>query len=254
MKVKQALLENVTSGSSLDRIGHKENMAWVIDGADALTVNPILDSPAQWLVDSFNNALTVNREKNLETSLENALNTILSLSIGKKLATLSKVQQGCFTLAIASLNLNQLSLRVIGDAHIVLMKTDNRIFHLTDDRISSFSEQTRMKKTSKERYEQMLFNRSKMNTPSGYWVGSLSKDWPAQMKSFKLPASQCKRILLCSDGFYRAHTFGITDWEDVLAEHKSLKAIFQDLRRFEIRKDINEVKQHDDVSALLLAP
>lgn len=254
MKVKQALLENVSSGSQLDRFGHTTNMAWIIDGADALTSNPIHDSPAQWLVDSFSEALGEDCETNLEASLHSALNKLLSLPVGKKIAELSTVQQGCFTLAIAKLVAHQVSFGIIGDAHILLLKEDNSICHFSDNRIRTFTEKTRTRPTTEKKHEQMILNRSYMNKPDGYWTGTLENNWPSQIVNFDIPVTQCKRILLCSDGFYRAHDFGLIDWQDVLLEQKSLKAVYQDLRQYEFATQLEEVKQHDDVSALLLIP
>ena len=254
MEIRQALLENVTNGSQLDRLGHTTNMAWVIDGADALSSNPILESPAQWLVDRFSEALSKDCETNLEASIQSALNKLMSLPTGRKIAELSKTQQGCFTLAIAKLVANQVSFGVVGDAHILLLKDDNNICHFSDKRIRTFSEKTRTRPTTEKKLEQMILNRSYMNTPDGYWAGTLDDDWPSQILNFDIPVTQCKRILLCSDGFYRAHNFGLIDWQDVLVEQKSLKAVYQDLRQYETDTQHEQVKQHDDVSALLLIP
>ncbi len=254
MKVKQELLENVTYGSQLDRLGHTTDMAWVIDGADALSSNSFQDSPAQWLVDSFSEALNRDCETNLEASVHSAVNKLRLLPTGKKIAELSKAQQGCFTLAIAKLVKHQVSFGVVGDAHILLLTDDNSICHFSDTRISAFSEKTRTRPTTEQKHEQMILNRSYMNTPDGYWAGSIDDNWPSQIINFDIPVARCKRILLCSDGFYRADDFDLIEWQDVLLERKSLDMVYQELRQFESDTQLEHVKQHDDVSALLLIP
>ena len=172
MKLIESLLKNVPSGSELDRLGHTQNMAWVLDGADALKTNSILSSPAHWLVDIFNEALSLDSNRTLRGSLESAQKRILQNPFANDIVSLTKLEQGCFTLAIVKQVGEKICFGVLGDAHIVLLKADNSVHHFSDMRIQAFSEKTRTKLTEKEKHEQMLINRLSMNTPSGYWAGT----------------------------------------------------------------------------------
>ncbi|TLX51392.1 hypothetical protein CWC31_07205 [Pseudoalteromonas ruthenica] len=253
MNLIEALLENVPAGSQLDRIGRTQSMAWVIDGADALETNSIFSSPAHWLVDIFNEALSQDSSKTLKGSLESAQKRVLQSPFANDIASLMKPKQGCFTLAIVKQVGEKVSFGVLGDAHIVLLKADNSVHHFSDMRIQAFSEKTRTKPTVKEKHEQMLVNRLSMNTSGGYWAGTAGDAWTSEVQYADFETESCKSVLLCSDGFWRAFAFGLVQGESILLEKTRLCEAYTILREFESDTALEEIKRHDDVSAQLLS-
>lgn len=257
MICKESLCENVVTGSQLDRIGSANNVHWVIDGATTPQSNHLNFDVSTWLVDKFseqlhNNSLINGLDKLLKQTSQSLAN---KYSQTKLIGELASAQQPCFTLALAQQIENIVELAVIADAHIAILTTDNKVHLLTDNRIDQFSAKTKLQPSAEAKKEQLIVNRESMNKAGGYWAATVGDKWLAEVKTLRLPKEKVNSILLCSDGFARVVQFGLLSWQEVLSEKTSLNAAYTLLREYEVSAGAknNEVKLHDDVSALLLS-
>lgn len=254
MILREKLCQNVLTGSKLDLTGNTLNVAWVIDGADAPQANELDFNSAKWLVKSFSDCLIESIGTDISSILASAVEKLRSISgIAESISKLPKAQQPCFTLGILIENEENIEIGVIGDAFISVLNSEGQLDFLTDIRIHSFSEKTKMKKNNREKKLQMIRNRDNMNINQGYWVATADKKWLPEVITMKYPKKNIKRILICSDGFCRIVNFGLVSWQYIVEEKISLKDSFKMLRHYERNETNLEVKQYDDVSAMLFA-
>ena len=90
-----------------------------------------------------------------------------------------------------------------------------------------------------------------MNQPDGYWTVSYLGKFEEEYSSFQCAEAEVEAILLCSDGFDRMFSLGLTAPMDLLTQKYSLKKALSELRDMEQSID-QDVKKHDDASAILL--
>ena len=105
----------------------------------------------------------------------------------------------------------------------------------------------------------LLANRMLVNTSDGYGAFGPSGMQPAHVKHAAVPLSSVKRILVCSDGFWRAlDTYGLVhDVRELIASaSKSLPGLVRSIRRTE-SSDLSgdlfpRISPSDDITAVLL--
>lgn len=261
MIVKEYILEHGNGTWGEDRIHLGETVFCVVDGATPISKQAFMGyhSSAEWLADGLcrhfgNNPLGCNDIPRLcRAFVDQTLDTI-------RLALPKVWDYPSATMAAVCCDGNTLQGYLLGDCSIYVLYRNGRVEHITDQRAQTFYMRTvaakhRAQAEGKDPVEaarqQQKKNKESMNQPDGYWTVSYLGKFEEEYSSFQCAEAEVEAILLCSDGFDRMFSLGLTAPMDLLTQKYSLKKALSELRDMEQSID-QDVKKHDDASAILL--
>ena len=167
----------------------------------------------------------------------------------------------CAVAAGVSIQDGYLKCYALGDCTILVELQDGTWQIITDDRISQYLRLTVIARNEakargldeKEAVrKQMNKNRESMNSEGGFWTVAFKGDFSKEFVNVDFKLEDVKSCLIFSDGFARVFDIGIFFIRDILSERISLVEAIESLREYEKQQDIDEVKRHDDASAILL--
>lgn len=249
-----------------DLFGYKNNTYWVMDGVSPITDKLFLSSTsdASYLVKHMSYEMNMILQN---TSLDNiqllkSANKMVRKKIDPHILNYLKNNkfQPSFTIAILQVDSKYIKINILSDCYVII-KFDNHIEILTDKRINSISKKTnnvkqwiKQNNISKELANKMIYsqiaqNRSKMNID--YWVGTLDGKAFDHTIEYTFEKSTIEQILICTDGFFRVFNYDLVSFDTLFSSEYSLNYFYKVLFQFE-EKNSNEVKKHDDTTAILL--
>ena len=249
-----------------DIYGMKSNRFWVFDGASSVFDKKYFSdlSDAHFIVNLFNKKII--EIDNGEIS-NNDLLIACQEEIVNKHIDISKIpyyKQPSFALAMVKVRDYELEVTLLSDCYIVLIY-ESRIEIITDSRIKIIAEQSQecveklksinitneeRKKLLKERYQK---NRKLMNRENGYFVGTFDGKGFKRTLEMTIMKEGIKKVLLCTDGFYKAFNLGIVTLDILFKNDICLENIVSQLRKYEKNEPEELVKNMDDATAILLS-
>lgn len=206
-----------------DRIGHKANVAWVIDGATDIGDGPLVSesSDAAWLAETIGAWLEAQAEK-LPESLSELLAPLSDHTAGqfKHLARRNPSGRHEYPSAsgmIVRLGGEHLDYLSVGDCSLLVGRAGEGVVrHGVDEndagdswlaeQIQELQDDPDSRSASGIRTQIMPIlraARARLNEPDGYGVFSIVQPPPAFINTGTIPVGQGDRILLASDGFMR---------------------------------------------------
>lgn len=258
MRKQDELLDFSHGSWGEDRIFAGQALSFVIDGA-----TPISDVPfegyhtgAEWMAQQLGRYLAENDGEIPALCKEFTEKTKCLLQ-----AEFQDVQSmPCAVLAAVRKTDDHILGDLLGDCAVYLLKNDGTVARYSDQRTASFYEKTLQAKHQAQSQgldvqeairRQRRKNKEAMNQPGGYWTVSYIGDFEKEFCSFRVPVEEIRGILLCSDGFDRAFARNLLTPADILEEKVTLRDALALLRAAE-KQETEDVKMHDDASAILL--
>ena len=238
-------------------------LAGVMDGATPINIEQCLGYPTQacWFVNSFANMMM----NQLLTDSDSFFH--ICTSITSKLSNQYKQSEPynspCSTAAFASQEGDEICIYLIGDCHVYLSLKNSSVTHLSDERVSFFSDKTLLASQAHPNdaqnaiIKQKIENRKHLNKSGGFFAIDLSRDYINGFRKYNYPVSSIKEILLCTDGFARAFIeYELVTPEKFFEVGYNLLEIAFRIKEFE-KKNSTEcaskcVKKADDISAILI--
>ena len=187
-----------------DTYGHYNNYAWVIDGATNVFNTQIFNhNDTAYMVERINESiidqLKLNSNQSIQSVLLNALKRLESDIKASYPDYFSQpsYQQVSFTIAMIRVMSSTVEYYILGDC--TLVTSDQTM--VTDTRIRTFSNDNTKKLSQGIENRQQIFQstRKKMNTPSGYWVGSI--DGCGIKHGIEGVLGKNQKLALYTDGF-----------------------------------------------------
>lgn len=244
-------------GNVIEDIGDiHSNFLWILDGATQLSKENILskDSDAAWLVKKMNDRIkhAVNTngvsKLNLKSILKSASAELLnSLGTDFNVNDLDYTQEPSYAIAIVKIKNGMLEYLILGDC-VVLIKSENKIIRLKDDGFIT-SPKSIYKQPRSIAKKLLLERRAKMNTGSGYWIGSLKGVGFNYATCGAIKVNVDDEIIISTDGLFRlVDLFNLMNVEDIYKT--PFKDSLQILRSVESVSPLeNRFKRSDDVLA-----
>lgn len=262
MKIVDQILHFPNHSWGEDRIFSANNIAGVIDGSSPIQVIPIspYHSQAEWLSDHLAKEIPLNSDVSLPEICKKITDQ-LNASHSSVLKKFDEATLPCAVLAGIQTEDEHLHGYVIGDCTLVIQLHTGDIKILTDDRIRHFSNLTKAIKNEALRSgqdsteavkKQMTQNRKVMNTADGFWTVALKGPFQTQFLECHYKTKEIKKCLLFSDGFERIFSNSLYSISDILEGKVTLSCALHSLRNWENKATNLDVKQHDDVSAILV--
>ena len=233
------------------------NFAWVLDGATALVKKEGSVYTPRWLVEQADKILAAGAKRS--TSIQEISEYYRqNFNPGNEYQFLMPEEKRSFAMALLNVNHFHLEYMCFADCSIILKQQDN-ITLLQDEKWAARNKGGPPKEFFAQPKEQQIqsdiIGRRKMNTPEGYWIGT------ADGEGFRHAAINKRtitdpdtEIIICSDGFERAISFGLYEWSDIF-QHK-LDEITNQLRKVENHdidlKQYPRGKKSDDIAAIRL--
>jgi hypothetical protein len=262
MKIIDQILHFPIKSWGEDRIFIGNNLVGVIDGSSPISVIPIspYHSQAEWLSDNLAQKIPLYSDASLPNICKKITDR-LNASHSSILKMFNEATLPCAVLAGIQTQDNDIHGYVIGDCTLIIQFQSGDIKILTDNRIRHFSNLTRAIKNeallsgkdAKEAVKkQMTQNRKVMNTADGFWTVSLKGTFQTQFLECHYKTEEIKKCLLFSDGFERIFSNSLYSISDILDGKVTLCCALHSLRNWERSSTNLDVKQHDDVSAVLI--
>ncbi len=244
-----------------DRVFAGDGLYFVIDGATPISGFPFggYHTGAEWMADALRQYLALPGSGDGDIPFLCKQFTTQTYEAVRK--AFDDVQD-MPSLTIAAIRRNEESTigYVLGDCSIYVLTKTGEITRLTDQRTAAFYEKTLQAKADARKmgYDveaavqcQRRRNKAAMNRPGGFWTVSYTGDYEDEFFSFRIPTTETKAILLCTDGFDRIFSRGLFSPGCLLQEEVSLAEAISRLRAAE-KESPGDVKQHDDAAAILL--
>ncbi len=263
-----------------DCVGATDSAAWVLDGATGLGQSYLPgNSDAVWFVTSLDEAF----RKEFTSSAKSPTGQALKLALQRITEAFKKSSNGepivpyeapSASFAMVRLVEKNLELHTLGDCKIIYQIDTGPITVFGKSKVEELDEGARKELMGVKdgtpgishgdallRIRSTLrANRSRMNTPDGYWVLGLDDSAVDHLQSQIIDLSNIYKIavLLMSDGFTRIYdTFKKYDLESVL--FKALKGdgrkMIEEIRRLESAdpacSSFVRFKAHDDATFLV---
>lgn len=229
---------------------------------------------AKWFVDNIKNCIARNVNGNLsipeiiKQSIDEVKNKLMNYDLG----IIDKVDQPSASLAMIRKNNDEIEIFSLGDCTILIETVDKKVIRIYDDSVSKLDNEivAKMIQLSKEKNisiehtrillnNDLINNRYKKNTESGYWI--LGFDEEALKNSYykKWNMKDIKRICIFSDGFADFYeSMGLADdyinFYKILSETDVNKLYLRLRREQEEDSDCNihpRLKKKDDASILI---
>ena len=233
-----------------DRLAIAEDLVCAIDGSSPIKQIAVLPfhSQAEWLASAVAGAVSLCSNGTIPEYARMAVDSV-NFRYAEMLESFPDEMKPCAVLAGVQVVGDELHAYAIGDCSAVIEKTDGSIEIVTDNRIRRFSDVTKAMRNKaiacgedpvKAVQEQMTKNRHVMNTSEDEFVERI------------YDVDDVKRCLVFSDGFERVFLHDLVSIEDVLNRNVSLNSALKVLRKWERKTTSLDVKQHDDVCAILI--
>ena len=238
-----------------DRTFIDDGLYGVIDGSSPIQEVEVEDyaTQAEWFADKLAKGVLF-FEGTIPEKFQKAVESLKTLKLPREL-------QPCAVTAGVSIQDGYLKCYVLGDCVIVVEMNDGTQKIITDKRISQYSRLTVMARNlakssgldEKEAVKkQMTKNRKSMNTKDGFWTVAFKGYFFKEFVNVDFKLKDVKSCLIFSDGFARFFNANRYSIKDILSERVSLEEAVRSLRHYEKHQNLDEVKRHDDVSAILL--
>jgi hypothetical protein len=270
---KEVVEEPGVPGSdfSEDRLGSAGPMAWVIDGASAVTGQRVTDdrhSDASWLAGRLDRAMAALA---VESGL--SLAEIVAEAIARTARQAEDEWLGVpdvppsAALGVVRQAGERTGYLVLADVSVLLQTTDGRVRAVTDSRVEAVTEHARrrmvarleegasLQEARREVNPVLAGARAAMNSEGGYWVASL--DEHAVDHAVTGEVAGVREVVLATDGFMRVvEPFGLITTDELFEPGCSLGDLARRVRRAE--QDDPETRQFarwsvsDDLSATRL--
>ena len=262
MKIIDQILHFPNKSWGEDRIFIGNNLVGVIDGSSPISVIPIspYHSQAEWLSENLAQKIPLYGNAYLPDICKNITNQ-LNASHFSVLKKFNEATLPCAVLAGIQMIDDYLHGYVIGDCTLIIQFHTGEIKILTDNRIRHFSNLTRIVRNEallsgndsvKAVKNQMTQNRKMMNTTDGFWTVALTGAFQTQFLECQYKIEEINKCLLFSDGFERVFSNSLCSISDILDSKVTLYSALHSLRNWEKSSTNLDVKQHDDVSAVLI--
>lgn len=262
MKIVDQVIDFPNHSWGEDRIFSSNNTAGVIDGSSPIHVIPIspYHSQAEWLSNHLAQKIPLYSNASLPEICKNITDE-LKVSHSNVLKKFDESTLPCAVLAGIQTIDEYLNGYVIGDCTLVIQFHTGEIKILTDNRIRHFSNLTRTVRNEallsgndsvKAVKNQMTQNRKMMNTTDGFWTVALTGAFQTQFLECQYKIEEINKCLLFSDGFERVFSNSLCSISDILDSKVTLYSALHSLRNWEKSSTNLDVKQHDDVSAVLI--
>lgn len=228
-----------------DVFAYTSNRYWVIDGVTDKSKHKYYsseDSDASFFAKSFSDMLTHESTNTVNASNEEVLGSAMrklrNAIYKKELYDINDKLQPCFTIAIILLNDSFIEISILSDCFVYLFLKDNQLICLTYDRIKCISDRTDALKSEllakkipideakRLVQEQKIRNRELMNTPNGYWVGSIDGRAFNNMINFREEITKIKSIMICNDGFNNVFKNNPQRVIDILTDKLSMREAY----------------------------
>ena len=264
---KHEIISRQGSGAANEDIsGMSQNRFWVLDGASSLVKERLFQGPsdAAGLVRAFSDSLT-----NIgKSELANADLCALAMEgVREKLGPRGLTDPALgpsFAMVMAHVKEAEIHITCLSDCAAILWYPNKKAAEVhTDNRIEKTSKKTRrvidhvkiLNLPDDERraiiLRQLAKNRRIMNTPRGYFVGTLDGAAFPNAYNAAMPRKDAAQLLLCSDGFLRLFDYGLLTVNVFFQNGATLEDAANLLRAHEMQMpDGAEVKRHDDLTAI----
>lgn len=250
--------------------------AFVIDGASGLSDNRFMPRGqdvawmSKWWREYLSPAID-NSEMSIQEILEKGIDEF-TIAYGK-MTDLSKLKK--YELLSASIGITRVcngmfQAFVLGDVEIVAEMKDGNIEIITDDTVEYLDKEVinLMKSnpnrslfienegfTAKE-MEMLIENRSKMNTPEGYYILSVDKEAIEHGKYMEIPVSEIRSCMIATDGVVPlGDRYSKKELIRQMRE-RTLESIVEELREIEETyinsREVRRLKEHDDISLIYI--
>ena len=262
MKIVDQVLHFPNHSWGEDRIFIGNNIVGVIDGSSPISVIPIspYHSQAEWLSDNLAKKIPLYSDVSIPNICKKITDQ-LNASQSSILKMFNEATLPCAVLAGIQTQDDDLHGYVIGDCTLIIQFQSGDIKILTDNRIRHFSNLTRIVRNEallsgndsvKAVKNQMTQNRKMMNTTDGFWTVALTGAFQTQFLECQYKIEEINKCLLFSDGFERVFSNSLCSISDILDSKVTLYSALHSLRNWEKSSTNLDVKQHDDVSAVLI--
>ncbi len=243
-----------------DRACVLDQFCCVLDGATPIKREEFAGyhSSAEWMVDQLIHYIS----KNIANSVPYPVICQAFIEGKKDIVRVFRdtYHLPCLTTAAVQQKGNLLKCWVLGDCSVYFLLKDGEVCHITDNRVSHFSKKTqRAKKEAIRRGEdpaaavlfQRIQNKEMMNHPDGYWTVGFTGNFEDEFVEYCIEKERVQAVLLCTDGLDRL--FARNGWVpmQLLTEEIPLNKAVHILRQRESMNGQAEVKQHDDIAAIL---
>lgn len=260
-----------------DLIYHRENVAWVFDGATSLSgrASEAEATDVQWLIGVINATLPRAHSLPLTEQLEEVCATVQDEF--SRLEGHRRVEKHEAPSAVGTgVLLSGESLEVVefGDCQLILQaQTEGPLYVSPRSRLQDLdalviAEATALAAESAGEWElnrpalmpRLRAHRNLLNTPEGYGAISVFGEYPTPSQHHRVAVAQGGHGLLVSDGFMAlSSAYNALSPGDMLsvAVHEGLDILLDRLRVIESEdphgSQFPRLKQHDDASALLFS-
>lgn len=259
-----------------DIYGLTKKSAFVLDGASALSSNSYTPdkNDVSWMVNWWKEYLNKNIDDTtytIQSILKNGVREF-NREYGKfvDISSLLAHEQLSAGLAIIRKNGNILESYVLGDVEITVEDKSGVCYIITDTALKDFdSEVIELMRRNKHRENEVVFkgfteeeldvlvrNRSRMNTPGGYFILGHSEDAIDFGIYRELDITQINRCLLATDGIVPLSVkYSRVNLLDQIRS-KGVRNIINELRGLEEtdkdKRSIGRLKTHDDATVVYL--
>ncbi len=281
MKLETVEIRSIASGrdgENEDRAGVAAPLAWVIDGATDVILEPLTGrhSDAAWFAESVHELIT-NLPWHTPASLQDLPELVAGelaqrFAIDAKRKPAGRDEHPSASAIVVRLREHGLEYVSVGDCTLIAENGGQRTFVGVDEEdagdrwvVDALRGQTADGKptapplTRADLWPRLRQQRAKMNTAEGYGVFSITTPPPSMIRHGVIDVKSRSRVLLATDGLMRlvdvfrthtAETLFDAAWETGLAplfeELRALEAADQDCTRHP------RAKTSDDTSAVLL--
>jgi hypothetical protein len=245
----EAQVEDVGKGKGCleDLAGVSGAMAWILDGAAAVSPGRVTEAPsdAQWIVQRLDAELRQVADQS------DRLERLVAVAIQRTAARAQEQWIGVpdvppsAALGVVRGMAGRCEFFVLADVSVIV-RTDAGVVELTDERVDRDNDAARRAMAqalaagvgfhdAKALTQPHLAERRRrgMNRPDGYWVASL--DPAAACHAFTGAIDGVREVVLATDGFMRAaKLFGlVTDLEELFSEQCDFRRLVAQVRKAE---------------------
>lgn len=246
-----------------DRVGHYQNVAWVIDGATPLFSNHYIseENDVVWMVKRINENLPqfISNELSLEDILAQTIQQVndAALAINPHLNEINNYELPTFTIAMVRFVHGKLEYFVLGDSGI-LIESNERPIYITDRCLDIFGNKIEEEINKSEmKVNKLQEIRKYLNKENGYWIGSLDGKGIPHGLTGELKVNKNTRVLCFTDGYSRLfELYKKMDIERFQFDVHVIKNSISLIRKIEVEDSdcsaYERSKKSDDLSVMLV--
>lgn len=272
MKKLYSYTEKGTGKYNEDAVGFFGNVAWAIDGATSIFPNSYLSHEKNdiiWIVEHVEKWLPsfIDNQLSLEEILRKTMEQVRAEAYSKnnQLDEVRGYELPTFTVVLIRQIDQRLEYYILGDSGL-LIESENKIKHLTDNRLQEFSDRNKkvinqlqgnFKLDDPKVLKVLQEQRKLLNTEEGYWIGSIDGRGISQGIKGEMKVNEKTRILCFTDGYSRIFDlFHFVDIKDVSLAVDFIKNTINQIRSIEMEDRECSIyprpKISDDLSVILV--